>query len=206
MLLDTDIVRLSTLYLNTISDTNPGGGNDAPGLAPGQLGAEIYLNRPEALKKSDTTIGTLYEGRYMYVKTKTTVTTSPARGLACRWSDKANFEVTVDAVGDPDVGNIAGVFISAPGNGKHCWIHVGDGLVVCKFKGTQTKEPSFAGDALIAGLDADNGLFDVLADATAVTFGTAATKLSRWVGRLFEAVGATTADEALCQLQLGPQR
>lgn len=200
-----EIVRLSRIALNLVSDTYIGGGTDGD-LATGQLGHEIYLTRAEAALLSDTTIGTLREGTYKYVKTKTTVTTTPAKGLACVWSDKANFEVSVDVVGDPDVGNIAGVFISAPGNGKYCWIHVGDGQVFCAFKATQTKEPSFAGDAVVAGLDADNGLFDILADATAVTFGTAATKLARWVGRLIEPVGTTTADFAWVELALGPQR
>jgi hypothetical protein len=200
-----EIVKLSRIALNLISDTYIGGGTEED-LATGQLGKVIYLTREEAALLSDTTIGTLREGLYQYVKTKTTVTTTPARGLGCRWSDKSVFEVTVDAVGDPDCANIAGVFISAPGNGKYCWIHIGDGQVFCAFKGTQTKEPSFAGDAVIAGLDADNGLFDILADATAVTFGTAATKLSRWVGRLMEPVGTTTADWAWVELALGPQR
>jgi hypothetical protein len=200
------IVKMSRIALNLIADDYPGGGIEAPGLAPGQLGKEIYLTREEATLLSSTTIGVLYEGTYKYVKSKTTVTTAVSRGLGLRWSDKANFEVTVDAVGEPDVGNICGVALSTPGAGKYFWMFIGDGQVVCKFKATQTKEPSFAGDAVIAGADADNGLFDILADASAVTFGTAATKLSRWVGRLMEPVGTTTADEAIVELGLGPLR
>lgn len=200
-----DIVRMSRLALNRITDDYIGGGTDSD-LAAGQLGKELHLTRAEALLLGDTAIGLLYEGTYKYVKSKTTVTTAVSRGLGVRWSDKSAFEVTVDAVGDPDVGNIAGVALSTPGAGKYFWIFIGDGLVVCKFKATQTKEPSFAGDAVMAGLDADNGLFDILADASAVTFGTAATKLARWVGRLMEPVGTTTADEALVQLHLGPVR
>ena len=160
--------RLTTGYLNTQNDAYPGmsvagtGANINQYL--GQMGQELQLNYESAAALSYTTTGTLYAGKYQYVKFK--AGSSPARGLALYWDDRANYVVTtVTPSGDA---NFAGICIMANTAGNYGWMQT-EGDAVCQFKATLTKS-AVAGDAVILTTTANT--FDVLADATNVTWGT----------------------------------
>ena len=130
--------RLTTGYLNTQNDAYPGmsvagtGANINQYL--GQMGQELQLNYESAAALSYTTTGTLYAGKYQYVKFK--AGSSPARGLALYWDDRANYVVTtVTPSGDA---NFAGICIMANTAGNYGWMQT-EGDAVCQFKATLTK-------------------------------------------------------------------
>lgn len=192
-----NIGQLTTLFLNTVDDLFPGGGDIAPGNVPGQLGKIFFHSGADALLLSDTAVGTLLGGMYQYVKFKAAPTTAAAKGLCVVWSNRAAFEVSVDVAADIDNALIAGVALSSVTSGQHGFIQM-SGSASVKVKGTTTKGTPVIGDDLVTPLNADNGLADVLADATAVVFGTAAAKHGRVFGRLEVAVDGD--DIAIVQL------
>lgn len=160
--------RVTTGFLNTQDDPVPGlsaqGTTATSQQFLGQLGAMMQLNHEAALALSKTSIGTLYAGRYQYVKFKAGTTAAPAKGLAAFWDDLDDYVVTPDAPAT-NVG-FAGVILSANTKGNYGWIQV-DGLATCKFKSTVTKSGAAAGDLVVMTTTANT--FDVLADATALT-------------------------------------
>lgn len=144
-------------------DTYPGGGNSAPGLAPGQLGQVLEVpTNARALQLSDTSVGTLRRGKYMYVKN---VGTAAARGEVAFVSDRDNFEVTHTG-GATVEGEVAGVFINAVAQNKYGWIQVeGDTTVLCKASVTDTTTGN--GAYVTTTLATVDSLADATADATA---------------------------------------
>jgi hypothetical protein len=129
-------VRVVTGLLNTMNDDYPGGGSQAPGFAPAQLGQRVILGVNEV--KSSHAIGDLYEGTYQYVQTYSSDTVSPARGLLAFWRDRATYLVTTsDATGS----ELAGVFINPITKGKYGFIQAIQG-------GRGVVQSSTAGGAL----------------------------------------------------------
>jgi len=161
----TGVVRL-VAKLNSTNDAQPGGGDAAPGLVPGMVGAEIELDGATAAQLSDTSVATLRSGRYRYVKTLSTGTTAPARGRAALLSTSAQHEAnTVHSDGAAtDDGKCAGVFLNTVTKGNYCWIQVaGNADVLIKNGITNATD----GNVVVVGTG--TALFDCIADATAVT-------------------------------------
>lgn len=161
----TGIVRLAG-KLNDINDALPGGASNSPeGWAPGMVGAEIELDAAAAAQLSNSTV-TLRSGRYRYVKTLSTGTTAPARGRAALQSSSGQFETNVvhSDGASADDGKCAGVFLNTVTKGNYCFIQVaGNADVLIKNGITATT------DGCVCVVGTGTALFDVIADATAVT-------------------------------------
>lgn len=143
---------LTFKFLNDVNDSASGGvpvslpaGVPLPQSSQTLPGDRIVLDDATALALSDTTIGTLFGGIYMYVQTLSTATASPARGTAAfiRAADFPGgatqaYMVTSDAQPTPAIPTfIAGVFINAITKGNFGWIQIG-GTMSCLFDSTIT--------------------------------------------------------------------
>ncbi len=139
----TGIARLTNRYLNDVNDPLAGQSVTGGQEYAGQLGSTMVLNAGEALKLSDTTVGTLYAGKYQYVKFLSTQSGTTVVGGPVYWSDADNFVVTADV---PTNGaGFAGMAISVPTKGNYAWILVrGKGKLQCK--GTVTNSSMAFGD------------------------------------------------------------
>jgi hypothetical protein len=119
--------RLTARFLNDVNDSVSGGavvsvptGAPSPQVSQTQPGDRIVLDDTTALANSDTTVGTLYGGVYMYVGTTSTATQAPARGLFAFWpaanlpaGATPSYVVTSDAQPTAAVpAYIAGIFIN----------------------------------------------------------------------------------------------
>lgn len=129
-------VRVSTGFLDTVNDDFPGGGSSAPGLAPGQKGARVVLGLDGPINISNS--NNRYEGTFQYVSTLSTDTTLPVLGTLCFWADRANYLVST-AVATYGVENFAGVFLGQyPQPGKWGFIKKaeGGGRTLVSFSGS----------------------------------------------------------------------
>lgn len=139
-MLTKQAVILTAKFLNNVNDANVGGAilsvpAGAPTPTTSQLfaGDRICLDDATALALSDTTVGTLYGGVYMYVGTFLTATANPARGSLAfyRAADlppavSSLYQVTSDAQPTVAIPTLfAGVFINAVTKGNFGWIQIG---------------------------------------------------------------------------------
>ncbi len=186
-----NVAQLNAIALNLVDDLFPGGGDIAPGNVPGQLGNIYAFSGIQALGLSDTSVGTLYGGLYQYVKFKDAPTTDGDVGLCVTWNDRDAFEVSVDVAADFDGSLLAGICINDVTANQYGFIQV-SGRATVKHKVSITKTVPLIGDSVQSGANADNGLADVLADATAVLFGTFAQKYGRTFGRTAGTVDGTS--------------
>lgn len=162
--------------LNTVNDAQAGviqaaqTGYITP-TYPGQVGVKIYLDAADALKLSDTTIGTLLQGTYMYVATNAAAA-NVAKGRLAFWD-------TTTLVTNPYQAHqlesqngglplIAGVFLNSITAGNFGFIQVaGRATCLCRAAVTAATRHIVWSNA---GAGADNATVDGLAAATAVTF------------------------------------
>lgn len=131
LLNDINTVGVETTY------TSPTG---SVGRFQGFLGAIIRLDNYDASLMSDTTIGTLYHGRYQLVQLLSTGGAG-VRGYAAFWpaaslkasAQASRYIVTATATD----GDQAGTFICAVTAGDYCWIQL-DGLCTVQYRATVT--------------------------------------------------------------------
>ena len=140
--------RLTARFLNDVNDSVSGGalvsvptGAPSPQVSQTQPGDRIVLDDATATALSDTTVGTLYGGVYMYVGTTSTATAAPSRGYFAFWPSAnlpagatPSYTVSSDAQASASVpAYIAGVFINpttssgsgiALAKGNFGWIQV----------------------------------------------------------------------------------
>jgi hypothetical protein len=143
---------LTAKFLNDVNDAAAGGvilsvpaGAPSPAVSQTIAGDRIVLDDVTALALSDTAVGTLFGGIYMYVGTFATSTAAPARGAAAfyRAADlptalSALYQVSADAQPSAAVPTlIAGVFINAITKGNFGWIQMA-GVAMCLFDSTIT--------------------------------------------------------------------
>jgi hypothetical protein len=133
-MLTKQAVLLSAKYLNDVNDTVMGGvvsalpsGVQAPQASQTIAGDRIVLDDATALALSDTSVGTLLGGIYMYVQYKTTTRSAVVGGIGF-WK-QADVGTNYIAYGDAQPATatpsfIAGIFISAPTSGNFCWIQI----------------------------------------------------------------------------------
>ena len=125
---------LTAKYLNDVNDSVAGGvvvsvpsGAPTPAVSQTLPGDRIVLDDATALALSDTTIGTLYGGVYMYVKV-TVVTRAVVRGgIAFFKTSDIGSAYTVYSDADPSTSvptHIAGIFINVITTAQYGWIQV----------------------------------------------------------------------------------
>ena len=120
-------LRVTTGFLDNVSDDFPGGGSASPGFSPGQLGARVTLGSgfptdAVGVKFSSTfktPLTTIPKGTFQYVQSLSGDSTSPAQGLLAFWSDRANYIVSTL---DTNAQDVAGVYLGALGKGKFGFI------------------------------------------------------------------------------------
>lgn len=138
---------LTAKKLNDVNDAASGGvivslpsGAPSPQVSQTMPGDCIVLDDATAAALSDTTVGTLYGGIYMYVGVYLSATASPARGT-CAFYRAADlptatsqlYQVTSDVNPTTTIPTfIAGVFINAVTKGNYGWIQIG-GVAMCLF-------------------------------------------------------------------------
>jgi hypothetical protein len=162
------IERVAARFLNDVNDTAIGGSPAAvSGLSPvpGQLGDLAYLSAAQALQLSDTAVGTLYEGLYMYVQMDpAAVATGTVRGGLVFWKDFENYIVGIDAPTVPNLSLVGGVALNVVSKGNYGWVQTA-GKASVLFAAAVTD--ATAGDLVI--VDQTPGkVANTLADATAI--------------------------------------
>jgi hypothetical protein len=77
---ESQIMRITTGLLNTVNDTVIGGQEGISGVSKfkGQLGKTVTFTPDQIAQMYDSTVGTLYGGRFRYVKMRSTDDDSPA--------------------------------------------------------------------------------------------------------------------------------
>jgi hypothetical protein len=170
------INRVAARFLNDVNDAGVGG--SSAGLlisqpVAGQLGDLCYLSAAQAAQLSDTAVGTLYEGLYMYVQMDpAAVAAGTIRGQIVFWKDFENYIVAIDAPTAPNLSQAAGVALNVVTKGNYGWIQTA-GKASVQFAAVVTD--TTAGDLVI--VDQTPGIrANTLADATAIL-----TKMARSV-------------------------
>ena len=172
--------QLTAKFLNDVNDSVSGGAIvSVPVGAPSviasatQPGDRIVLDDATALAVSDTTIGTLLGGVYMYVKT-TSVTRPAARGCVAFFKTAdlgtaANAGYNVYSDPDPSAAvptHVAGIYINVISSGNYGWICVA-GAVAGQFDnaaltasadGTEVTVKISSGNATTTGYPLDAGV------------------------------------------------
>jgi hypothetical protein len=172
----SQIIRISTGRLNTVSDTYIGGQPAGVGTRSkyaGQLGKELFVSQDQIAQLTSTTIGTLYGGRYRYVRRRATDDASPALAagklafidtVVTSW--QSAYQVTTDenlSSADNAV-MIAGVFINNIEPGEYGFIQ-DLGIVNVRFRSVLTAAGAIGSRVYAAGAGdtgLDQGTCDVL--------------------------------------------
>lgn len=190
--------------LNNMNDTYPGAGSPSGIQSGGVVGVQGLVGHPfsltssDALKYSDTAIGTLYGGVYVIVKLKAGQTASVKGGLA--FFDVATLTTpgfmayqVLTAVTAPTMGQCCGVFLNVVDAGKYGIIQLeGIATVLC----ATTVGGSTAGDLALVD-PTPTGTVVAVADGTAGGTDTAG-EAKRILGTFLEA----PADASLKRIQL----
>lgn len=171
---------LTFKFLNDVNDTASGGvpvslpaGVPLPQSSQTLPGDRIVLDDATALALSDTTIGTLLGGIYMYVQTDSTSTASPARGCACFFKqNQIGVSYLFTADGQPTAAvpsNYIGVFINAITKGNFGWVQIA-GTMSVQFDSGGLSATALAGAPVYAKVSPTiPGAFDCGLSATIAT-------------------------------------
>lgn len=179
---ESPIIRISTGLLNTVNDTVIANqaGIGALSKYAGQLGKRVFFSNDQIAAMFDTTVGTLYGGRYRYVRRRADDADSPvlAAGKIAFWDTTVTnwqnaFQVTTDTNLSSSANAImrAGIFIGNIEPGNYGFIQ-DLGEVYVRFRSVLTTagaigSPVYAADTADTG--DDQGTADVLTtDSTAV--------------------------------------
>lgn len=201
---ESPIIRVSTGRLNTVNETIIGGQATLGSRSryAGQLGKHLFIDATQIATMFDSTVGTLYGGRYRYVRRRAADDNSPAMaaGKIAFWDTTVTswqeaFQVTADenlSSADNAV-MIAGIFIGniAPGSyGFICDL----GLVAVRFRSVLTAAGAIGSRVYAAGagdVGADQGTADVLTtDSTSLAN-------ARYLGRAIAAPSAGSLTNVL---------
>ena len=179
---ESPIIRVSTGYLNTVSDLVIGGEASIGSRSryQGQLGKHLFVDATQIATLFNATVGTLYGGRYRYVRRRSTDDASPAvaPGKIAFWDTvvtawQTKFQVTTDA----DLSSAsnammrAGIFIGNIEPGEYGFI-CDMGLCNVRFRSVLTAAGAIGGPAYAADVGDtgdDQGTADALTtDSTAL--------------------------------------
>lgn len=179
---DSPIIRVSTGRLNTVNDGLIGGvSGSASGFSKyaGQLGKTVWFNTDQIGNMFDSSIGTLYMGRYRYVRMRAADDDSPvtAVGQILYWdtvvaSWESAYQVTRDSnLSSVDEGvMIAGIYLGGFTGGNYGFIQdLGEASVLMRAVLTVAGAIGSRVYDAGAGAGVDEGRADVLtADATSL--------------------------------------
>ncbi len=201
---DSPIIRVSTGRLNTVNDGLIGGvSGGAAGFSKyaGQLGKTVWFNTDQIGNMFDSTVGTLFMGRYRYVRMRDADDDSPAVaiGQILYWDTVvANWEAAYQVTRDSNLSSvdnammIAGIYIGGFLGGNYGFIQdLGEATV--RFRAVLSNAGLIGSRVYDAGAGAgvDEGLADVLlADATSMI-------QARYLGVAVTAPVATQLDQVL---------
>lgn len=178
----SQIIRVSTGKLNTVNDTVIGGESGITGVSKfaGQLGKHLTVGSEQIAQMFSSTIGTLYAGRYRYVRRRSTDDASPSlsAGKIAFWDTTvSNWQTAYQVTTDENLSSSAnavmraGIFINNISPGNYGFIQ-DLGEVAIRFRAVLTAagaigSPVYAAAAGDTGTD--QGTADVLTtDSTSV--------------------------------------
>ncbi len=193
-----DLVEyLGTKKLNELIIENPYNASGVIDIAQGKhnqrglgfLGQRVRLSEKQALKQSNTTIGTLYNCVIQMVRIQpdfgTVNLTDIIVGRPLFWNDKKKFLVTPLASLTAQLAGIA-ICVLTANNAKGDLIPiVVQGDVGVKMSAAITKAAPTINDPAVLAVAANLGVADVLADATGWTN----VQQAVYMGKLLEALG-----------------
>lgn len=181
---ENQLVRISTGKLNTVDETVIANAPTFPGGTvsrfAGQLGKTVSFTADQIGAVTDTTVGTLYAGRYRYVKFRATDDASPNYQVGqilfidttvTNW--QSAFQVTRDEnlSSTANATMIAGIYIGGPEPGDYGFIQ-DMGLVNIRFRSVLTAAGAVGIGVYAAATGdtgSDQGTADVLTtDSTSV--------------------------------------
>lgn len=179
---ESPIIRVTSGKLNTVNDTVIAGQATLGTRSRfgGQLGKHLFVSQDQIALLTDTATGTLYGGRYRYVRRRSTDASSPAMapGKIAFWNTtltawQTKFEVTADEDLSSASNAVmrAGIFIGNIEPGNYGFIQ-DLGEVFIRFRSVLTASGAIGSPVYAAGagdLGADQGTADVLTtDSTAL--------------------------------------
>lgn len=179
----SQIIRVTTGQLNTVNDTViGGGGTGASGNSKyaGQLGKHLFVGSDQIAMLMDTSVSTLYGGRFRYVRMRAEDDDSPVitPGKIVFWDTTVtNWQRAYQVTRDTNLSSsanaimIAGIYIGGIEPGNYGFIQ-DLGMVNIRFRSVLTAAGAigsavYAAD--VADTGTDQGTADVLTtDSTAV--------------------------------------
>lgn len=207
-MLTKQAVFLSNKFLNDVNDSVSGGvvvslpaGAPAPQVSQTIPSDKIVLDDATAAGLSDTTVGTLFGGIYMYVQTFATSTASPARGTCAfyRAADLVTapvYQVSADALPTTAIPVfIAGVFINAITKGNFGWIQL-CGTCSCLFDSAITGAGTAGNPVSVKVSAAVASTFDV-AVPLAATLASAIASIEAFVGPAINLAATSTISQVM---------
>lgn len=172
---DSQIVRVTTGRLNTVNDSVIGGEASIGSRSryAGQLGKHLWVGPDQITSLYSSTIGTLYGGRYRYVRMRTEDDDSPAVqvGQILFWDTTlTNWQTLFQVTRDENLSSvdnavmIAGIYLGGFTGGNYGFIQ-DLGMVPVKFRAVLTTAGAIGSRAYAAGtgdVGSDQGTADVL--------------------------------------------
>lgn len=154
--------------LNEVSIAIPSGVRNGPDLVTGRLGERFHLTENRATKLSNTTVGTLREGIYQFVRTDPTIVTIAnwAVGRPVFWSDIKTFKATTVAA---TTALYAGQAINVPDLAGDCVFIQVEGDAPGLYDGTLAKAVPALNDPVVIKIASSLATLDVFLDATGWT-------------------------------------
>ncbi len=199
---ESPIIRVTTGRLNTVNDTVAGGVESIGSRAKfaGQLGKHLWVGPDSIDNMHDSSIGTLYGGRYRYVRMRAGDADSPvtAVGQILFWDTTlTNWQTRYQVTREADLSSadnaimIAGVYIGGFDTDNYGFIQ-DLGMVPVLFRAVLTAAGAIGSRVYVADdAGADEGLGDVLTtDSLSVTN-------ARYLGPAVTAPVATELDAVL---------
>lgn len=181
---DSPIVRVSSGKLNTVNDALVGGvsgGTGAFSKYKGQLGKVLQVNADQIAALYSTTVGTLYGGRFRYVRMREADDDSPvlAVGKIVFWDTTiTDWQLAYQVTRDENLSSvdnavmIAGIYIGSPTTQGYYGFIQELGEVPIRFRSVLTATGAVGSRAYATGAGdtgTDQGTADVLTtDSTSV--------------------------------------
>lgn len=189
--MQSQIIRITSGLINQVNDPVPGLSETPGGTGLGQYAGQVgkWFDLDDAALRFNSSVGTVYGGRFQYVKLAAEATANPAVGQIVFWDDNVaadQYQVTTveNASSTDNAVQIAGIVLSSTwGVGRYSFIQT-VGMVNVKYRAVLTSAGAL-GSAVYAagaGAGADNGLADVLSSGAPTLFSDVSLMQRRFLG------------------------